>query len=114
MKINKIVATVLSSLLIVFNTLGITAFAETSLPDGAVKGLPERLAALDDEEAMIVRNHPAIGSEILGTITELCKDSTYERSVRFLYFKCFVKLILGDYSRPEQSAAHASRKNNIF
>ncbi len=49
MKINKIVVTVLSSLLIVFYALGITAFAETSLPDGAVKGLPERLAALDDE-----------------------------------------------------------------
>ena len=35
-------------LLIFFSTAGISAFAETSLPDGAVKGLPERLAALDD------------------------------------------------------------------
>lgn len=36
-------------LLIFFSTAGISAFAETSLPPGAVKGLPERLAALDDE-----------------------------------------------------------------
>ena len=34
-------------LLLTCNTL--SAFAETALPDGAVKGLPERLAALDNE-----------------------------------------------------------------
>ena len=49
MKFNKILATVLFSLLIVISSSGLTAFAETTLPDGAVKGLPERLAALDSE-----------------------------------------------------------------
>ena len=48
MKLNKIFITVMGSLLLFFNCLGFTAFAETSLPPGAVKGLPERLAALDD------------------------------------------------------------------
>ena len=49
MKIKQIVAALLGSLLILLSASGLTAFAETSLPDGAVKGLPERLAALDDE-----------------------------------------------------------------
>ena len=47
-KLNKTIAIVLCSLLLGLCSFG-TAFAETSLPDGAVKGLPERLAALDDE-----------------------------------------------------------------
>lgn len=46
MKIKQLVAMLLGGLLLLFS---LTAFAETSLPDGAVKGLPERLAALDDE-----------------------------------------------------------------
>lgn len=48
-KLKVLTTTVLCSLLVFFNCFGMTAFAETSLPDGAVKGLPERLAALDDE-----------------------------------------------------------------
>ncbi len=36
-------------LLVFFGAAGISAFAETPLPEGAVKGLPERLAALDDQ-----------------------------------------------------------------
>ena len=49
MNIKRIALSLLGSLLIFFYCLGFSAFAETSLPDGAVKGLPERLAALDDE-----------------------------------------------------------------
>ncbi|MBU5462730.1 hypothetical protein [Lachnoclostridium sp. MSJ-17] len=45
---HKKILAVLCSLLIGLCSIS-TAFAETSLPDGAVKGLPERLAALDDE-----------------------------------------------------------------
>ena len=45
---HKKIMAVLCSLLIGLCSIS-TAFAETSLPDGAVKGLPERLAALDDE-----------------------------------------------------------------
>ena len=49
MKIKQFFTSIMGSLLIGINAMGITALAETSLPDGAVKGLPERLAALDDE-----------------------------------------------------------------
>ncbi len=49
MNVKKTIVSLLSSLLLSLNATGLTAFAETSLPDGAVKGLPERLAALDDE-----------------------------------------------------------------
>ncbi len=49
MNIKKAITTLVGSLLIFVNATGFSAFAEVSLPDGAVKGLPQRLAALDDE-----------------------------------------------------------------
>ncbi|WP_295153566.1 hypothetical protein [uncultured Ruminococcus sp.] len=49
MNTKRIAVSLLGSLLIFFNCIGFSAFAETALPSGAVKGLPERLAALDDE-----------------------------------------------------------------
>ncbi len=49
MKIKIIIIALLGSLLIGINATGFSALAETPLPEGAVKGLPERLAALDDE-----------------------------------------------------------------
>jgi len=47
----KKILTALSSCLLLVSSLGcpVTAFAEVALPPGAVKGLPERLAALDSE-----------------------------------------------------------------
>ncbi len=44
----RLFATMVSSLLL-FNTVSMTAFAEVALPDGAVKGLPERLTAMDSD-----------------------------------------------------------------
>ena len=49
MKITRRIISVVCGLLIFVNAFGLSAFAEVALPDGAVKGLPERLAALDDE-----------------------------------------------------------------
>ena len=49
MKLKRIIPSLLGSLLLLFSWIGMAAFAETPLPDGAVKGLPERLAALDDK-----------------------------------------------------------------
>lgn len=49
MNIRRKALSVIGSLLIFFNCFGLTAFAETPLPEGAVKGLPERLAALDED-----------------------------------------------------------------
>lgn len=49
MKLKRMISILLGSLLVFLNGFSFSAFAETPLPDGAVKGLPERLAALDDE-----------------------------------------------------------------
>lgn len=49
MNIRRAFIAVLTGLLLFFRAAGFTASAEVSLPEGAVKGLPERLAALDDE-----------------------------------------------------------------
>ena len=49
MRAKKIIATLVSSLLIL-NHVGITtAFAEVALPNGTVKGLPEKLTAMDSD-----------------------------------------------------------------
>ena len=48
MNAKRILPAILGLLLLLF-TIAPATFAETPLPDGAVKGLPERLAALDDE-----------------------------------------------------------------
>lgn len=45
----RLFATLASSLLLLNPVNTMTAFAEVVLPEGAVKGLPERLAALDSE-----------------------------------------------------------------
>lgn len=49
MNIKQTIISALGSLLIFSNALAFPAFAETSLPDGAVKGLPERLTAMDSD-----------------------------------------------------------------
>ena len=49
MNIRRRLLAVFGGLLIALCALAFPAFAETPLPEGAVKGLPERLAALDDE-----------------------------------------------------------------
>lgn len=48
MNIQRKLLSLLGCLLFVLCCLSTPAFADTPLPDGAVKGLPERLAALDD------------------------------------------------------------------
>ncbi len=48
MSVKHIFIALVSCLLLLF-LLPVEAFAEIQLPEGAVKGLPERLAALDDE-----------------------------------------------------------------
>ena len=48
MRARKLFATLVSGLLL-FSCNSLSAFAEVALPDGAIKGLPERLAALDSD-----------------------------------------------------------------
>ncbi len=49
MRVKRLLTALTSCFLLLFTVTETAAFAETALPDGAVKGLPERLAALDDE-----------------------------------------------------------------
>jgi hypothetical protein len=48
MRVKRILTT-LSSCLLLLSSNCLTAFAEVALPEGAVKGLPERLTAMDSE-----------------------------------------------------------------
>ena len=45
----KTIFTALASCLLLFSGIGSSAFAETALPEGAVKGLPEKLTAMDSD-----------------------------------------------------------------
>ncbi len=45
----KRLMTALTAGLLLFSCQSLTAFAEVALPEGAVKGLPERLTAMDSE-----------------------------------------------------------------
>lgn len=49
MRAKRIFASLVSSLLLLNPVNNMTAFAEVALPDGAVKGLPERLTAMDSD-----------------------------------------------------------------
>ena len=49
MRAKKLFAAMAGSLLLILSSNSPAAFAEVALPEGAVKGLPERLAALDDQ-----------------------------------------------------------------
>ncbi len=71
---------IICSLLIVFVISGFTAFAETALPDGAVKGLPERLAALDDEGNAV---NSATG-EYFFHVEDMEFGETYSKNVQMM------------------------------
>ena len=49
MRFKRIFASLVSCLLLLTNVVTTTAFAEVALPDGAVKGLPEKLTAMDSD-----------------------------------------------------------------
>ena len=49
MRAKRIFASLVSSLLLLNPVNNMTAFAEVALPDGAGKGLPERLTAMDSD-----------------------------------------------------------------
>ena len=49
MRAKKLIASLVSSLLLLNPVNTMTAFAEVALPEGAVKGLPEKLTAMDSD-----------------------------------------------------------------
>ena len=49
MRVKHIFTSLVSCLLLLTSVVTTTAFAEVALPDGAVKGLPERLTAMDSD-----------------------------------------------------------------
>lgn len=70
----------IGSLLIFINCMGFSAFAETSLPPGAVKGLPERLAALDD-----AGNHVnSATGEYFFHVEDMTFGETYTKNVQLI------------------------------
>lgn len=79
MKINRIMFSVLVALLLVFSCVG-TAFADVPLPPGAVKGLPERLAALDDEGNAV---NSATG-EYFFHVEDMVLGETYTKDIQLM------------------------------
>ena len=80
MNIKKTFISILGSLLIGLNAMAFPAFAETSLPDGAVKGLPERLAALDDEGNAV---NSATG-EYFFRVEDMELGETYTKNIQLM------------------------------
>ena len=70
----------LGSLLIALTFLVPATFAETPLPDGAVKGLPERLAALDDEGNPV---NSATG-EYFFHVEDMTPGETYTKKIQLV------------------------------
>ena len=80
MKVTRTLCALLCSLLMLFSWIGIAAFAETPLPDGAVKGLPERLAALDDEGRPV---NSATG-EYFFRVEQMVLGETYTKDIQLI------------------------------
>ena len=70
----------LASCLLLLFLLPVEAFAEIQLPEGAVKGLPERLAALDDEGNAV---NSATG-EYFFHVENMQYGQTYSKNVQLM------------------------------
>ena len=80
MRFKRIFASLASCLLLLTSVATTTAFAEVALPDGAVKGLPERLAALDDQGNAV---NSATG-EYFFHVENMKYGETYTKSVQLM------------------------------
>ena len=80
MNIYRRILSLLGCLLVVFTCMAPSAFAETSLPDGAVKGLPERLAALDDEGRAVNSET----GEYFFRVEDMVLGETYTKNIQLM------------------------------
>ncbi|SHM81193.1 hypothetical protein [Ruminococcus flavefaciens] len=80
MRAKKLFASLVSSLLLLNHVNIMTAFAEVVLPEGAVKGLPERLAALDSEGRSV---NSATG-EYFFHVENMKYGETYSKEVQLM------------------------------
>ena len=71
MRVKHIFTSLVSCLLLLTSVVTTTAFAEVALPDGAVKGLPERLTAMDSDGNVV---SSATGVFLPGRGHELRRD----------------------------------------
>lgn len=90
----KFAALVSGLLLLSCNSL--TAFAEVALPDGAVKGLPERLAALDDEGNAV---NSATG-EYFFRVEDMDYGVTYTKEIQLMNLRDDASYYIYFYTEP--------------
>ena len=79
MRAKRLFASLVSSLLL-FSCNSMTAFAEVVLPEGAVKGLPERLAALDSEGRPV----NSVTGEYFFHVENMQYGETYSKEVQLM------------------------------
>ena len=79
MSIKRILSALVSCLLILFCST-FNAFAETALPDGAVKGLPEKLTAMDSEG----RSVNSQSGEYFFFVDDMVFGETYTKDVQLM------------------------------
>lgn len=80
MRAKRLFASLVSSLLLINSVNNMTAFAEVVLPEGAVKGLPEKLAALDSEGRAV---NSATG-EYFFHVEDMQYGETYSKEVQLM------------------------------
>lgn len=80
MRVKHIFTSLVSCLLLLSAVPTNTAFAEVALPEGAVKGLPERLAALDDQGNAVNSET----GEYFFHVEDMKYGETYTKSVQLM------------------------------
>ena len=92
----KLTFVALVSSLLLFSFHPMTAFAEVALPDGAVKGLPERLAALDNEGNAV---NSATG-EYFFHVEDMAYGVTYTKEVQLMNLRDDASYYIYFYTEP--------------
>ncbi|MBR0485241.1 MAG: hypothetical protein IJJ69_10760, partial [Oscillospiraceae bacterium] len=76
----KQIFTVLVSCLLLLSCNCLTAFAEVALPDGAVKGLPEKLTAMDSDGNVVSSDT----GEYFFRVENMSYGETYTKEVQLM------------------------------
>lgn len=80
MRVKHIFTSLVSCLLLLTSVVTTTAFAEVALPDGAVKGLPERLTAMDSDGNVVSSDT----GEYFFHVENMSYGETYTKDVQLM------------------------------
>ena len=80
MRAKKLISALVGCLLLLTSVVTTTAFAEVALPDGAVKGLPERLTAMDSDGNVVSSDT----GEYFFRVEDMSYGETYTKDVQLM------------------------------